>query len=316
MLPALAAAVAAGVAPRRLGAVVPPTTMRRRRTVSASAAAAARSREDVVARMPPLAHREVMVALAGEAEARLLPSEVPDNVAWFGTASGDAVGSVDVRRGAPGSTVDFMLEAWFHRELPAGGGAIDITSLIVFLNGATDAPHFLMELIQGGPTYLVVLLDLLPRRDLPLHPGYLDRYYGATGLDGHRRNIERAPQVRPYVSPSLLVRSLWSPTAVVADVQCGELGGSAAAATLEGIVRGQLATSAMEVLGVWLERCAGGGPAPEMEAAERERMVARDRKISTTSVELNLSVNLPRMFGADVSDRVVAEIHKAFMGNL
>jgi red chlorophyll catabolite reductase len=59
--------------------------------------------------MPPLAHREVMLAVAGEAEARLgarlLPSEVPADVAWFGNAAGDAVGSVDVRRGAPGSSV-------------------------------------------------------------------------------------------------------------------------------------------------------------------------------------------------------------------
>uniref|UniRef100_J3N2A3 Uncharacterized protein n=2 Tax=Oryza brachyantha TaxID=4533 RepID=J3N2A3_ORYBR len=69
-------------------------------------------------------------------------SEVPADVAWFGNAAGDAVGSVDVRRGAPGSSIDFMLEAWFHRELPGGGGggggAIDITALIVNLNGATD----------------------------------------------------------------------------------------------------------------------------------------------------------------------------------
>lgn len=214
--------------------------------------------------MPPLAHREVMLALAGEAEAalgsRLLPSEVPADVAEFRNASGNALGSVDVRRGVPGSSVDFTLEAWFHRQLP-GGGAIDISSLIFFLNGATDAPHFLMELTQ----------------------------------------------VRPYVSPSLLVRSLWSPTAVVVDVQCGE-GGEAA---LEEIVRGPLATSAKEVLGVWLEHCAA---AAEMSDAERESMVARDKMISTTSVELNLSANLPRMFDADVSARVVAEIGKAFLG--
>ncbi|TVU30892.1 hypothetical protein EJB05_22544, partial [Eragrostis curvula] len=271
-------------------------------------------REAAVARMPRLAHRDVMLSLAREAEtrlgARLLPSEVPANVADFSDDDGRALGSVDVRRGAPGSSIDFMLEAWFHRALPGGrGGAIDITSLIVFLNGATDAPHFLMELIQGGPSGLVLLLDLFPRKDLPLHPGYIDRYYAATGVDAHRRDVERIPHVRPYVSPSLLVRSLWSPTAVVVDVQCGE-GGEA---KLEEIVRGQLASSAAAVLDVWLERCAGS--VVEMEAAERESLVARDKMIATTSVELNLSANLPKMFSADVSGRVVAEISKAFVGS-
>jgi len=50
-----------------------------------------------------------MRALAREAEARLggrlLPSEVPGDVTWFGEDGGAALGSVDVRRGAPGSSV-------------------------------------------------------------------------------------------------------------------------------------------------------------------------------------------------------------------
>jgi red chlorophyll catabolite reductase len=167
-----------------------------------------------------------------------------------------------------------------------------------------------MELIQGGPSSLVVLLDLFPRRDLPLHPDYIDRYYGATGIDSHRQSIARIPQVRPYVSPSLLVRSLWSPTAVVVDVQCGEGNES----VLEEIVLGQLASSAMAVLDVWLEHCAGS--LVEMDAAERESLVARDKMISTTSVKLNFSANLPKMFENDVADRVVAEINKAFLGTV
>lgn len=276
-----------------------------------ASAVAQQRRADAVGRMPPLAHRELMLELAGEAEAalgaRLLPSEVPVDVAEFRNAAGNALGSVDVRRGVPGSSVDFTLEAWFHRQLP-GGGAIDISSLIFVLNGATDAPHFLMEFIQGGPTSLVILLDLLPRKDLPLHPEYITKYYEATGVDAHRRSIEQLPQVRPYVSPLLLVRSLWSPTAVVVDVQCGE----GREAALEEIVQGQLAASAKEVLGVWLEHSAA---AVEMSDVERESMVARDKMISATELELNLSANLPRMFDADISARVVAEIRKAFLGH-
>uniref|UniRef100_A0A0D9XJ81 Red chlorophyll catabolite reductase n=1 Tax=Leersia perrieri TaxID=77586 RepID=A0A0D9XJ81_9ORYZ len=289
------------------------TTRRRRMAVSASAWRT--RREEAVGRMPRLAHREVMLAVAGEAEARLgerlLPSEVPADVKWFENAAGDAVGSVDVRRGAPGSSIAFMLDAWFHRDLP-GSGAIDITALIINLTGVTDAPHLVMEFIQGTPTSLIVLLDLLPRRDLPLHPAYIDRYYAATSLDARGRQgfADRVPQSRPYVSPSLLIRSLWSPAAVVADIQCGEGGEE----TLEGIVCGQVASTAMDVLGVWLEHCAGGEEM-EMDKTERERIVARDRKVSATELELNLAANLPRMFDADVSDRVVAEIRKAFVAH-
>lgn len=58
-----------------------------------------------------VAHREVARELASRAEARLgprlLPSAVPPDVAGFrsGGGAGNAVGSLDVRRGAPGSTV-------------------------------------------------------------------------------------------------------------------------------------------------------------------------------------------------------------------
>ncbi|KAF0897128.1 hypothetical protein E2562_033723 [Oryza meyeriana var. granulata] len=55
-----------------------------------------------------VAHREVAWALASQAEAqlgvRLLPSAVPTDTAEFRNGTGNAVGSLDVRRGVPGST--------------------------------------------------------------------------------------------------------------------------------------------------------------------------------------------------------------------
>jgi red chlorophyll catabolite reductase len=57
--------------------------------------------------------RELARALADQAVARLgprlLPSAVPDDVAEFRNGAGSAVGSLDVRRGAPGSSVQFHL---------------------------------------------------------------------------------------------------------------------------------------------------------------------------------------------------------------
>jgi red chlorophyll catabolite reductase len=57
--------------------------------------------------LPSLAHREVARALAADAAAAvpLLPSAVPADVANFWNSAGTAVGTLDVRRGAPTSSV-------------------------------------------------------------------------------------------------------------------------------------------------------------------------------------------------------------------
>ncbi|KAK3157462.1 hypothetical protein QOZ80_2AG0122730 [Eleusine coracana subsp. coracana] len=261
-----------------------------------------------VARTPEMAQREVARALAAEAEARLgprlLPSAVPADVAKFRNGAGNAVGSLDVRRGAPGSLIDFMMQSSLHCKVP--NGAIDITSILIFLNASTDAPHFLMELIQGSPTSIVVILDLLPRKDLALHPDYLQKYYENTQLDKQRGKIYHLPQTRPYLSPSLFVRSAVSPTAISASIDCGQGGES----VLEEIIRSQLALVAMEVLQIWLDSCADS--TAEMEETERECLVKRDKTVRSKSIEVDLTANLPRMFDPDVSSKVIAEIRKAF----
>jgi red chlorophyll catabolite reductase len=45
---------------------------------------------------------------------------------------------------------------------------------------------------------MVVILDLLPRKDLALHPEYIEKYYQNTQLDKQRDNIEELPQTHPY----------------------------------------------------------------------------------------------------------------------
>uniref|UniRef100_A0A0A9H8M8 Red chlorophyll catabolite reductase n=1 Tax=Arundo donax TaxID=35708 RepID=A0A0A9H8M8_ARUDO len=271
-------------------------------TVRASAPDAA------VVRVPEMAQREVARELATEAVARLgprlLPSAVPADVAEFRNGAGNAVGSLDVRRGAPGSSIDFMLQSSLHCKVP--NGAIDITSILIFLNTLTDAPHFLVELIQGSPTLIVVLLDLLPRKDLALHPDYLQKYYENTQMDKQRGKIEELPQTRPYRSPSLFVRSAFSPTAVLVSIDCGQGGENA----MEEIVRGQLATVAKEVLRIWLDCCADS--TVEMDEMERNCLVKRDQIVRSKSIEVDLTANLPRMFDPNVSNRVIEEIRKAF----
>uniref|UniRef100_A0A0D3HD69 Uncharacterized protein n=1 Tax=Oryza barthii TaxID=65489 RepID=A0A0D3HD69_9ORYZ len=41
-------------------------------------------------------------------------------------------------------------------------------------------------------------------------------------------------------------------------------------------------------------------------------MIKRDQIVRSKSIEVDLTSNLPRMFGPDVADRVIAEIQKAF----
>jgi len=152
----------------------------------------------------------------------------------------------------------------------------------------------------------VVLLDLLPRKDLALHPDYLQKYYENTWMDEQRANIEELPQARPYRSPSLFVRSAFSPTAVLVTIDCGQGGDGA----LEEIVSGRLATVAKEVLRIWLDCCADS--TTEMDDTERDFLLKRDQLVRSKSIEVDLTASLPRMFDPDVSSRVISEIRKAF----
>lgn len=81
----------------------------RGKTSSTVRASAPPMREAAAARMPSLAHREVARALADEVEARLgaqlMPSAVPADAAEFRNGAGNAVGTLDVRHGAPDSPV-------------------------------------------------------------------------------------------------------------------------------------------------------------------------------------------------------------------
>ncbi|CAA6664969.1 unnamed protein product [Spirodela intermedia] len=226
------------------------------------------------------AHRDLMLDLLSDTESRLgphlLPSSVPPDVLSFQSDSGNCKGSLDIRHGADGSKVDLILQSWLHCELPFG--VLDITTLFAYLRPESDAPHLLMEFIQNGPDSLVLFIDLLPRRDLVLHADYLDHFY----------------------------QHVLSPTAIAVGINCGAEG----ARPLEELMRELVAGAAKEVIGVWLDRCA----LAEREVTEGDRtgLVARDDLIKRKTVEIDLSANLPRLFGQQVASRVVGAIQKAF----
>ncbi|KAG0469359.1 hypothetical protein HPP92_018687 [Vanilla planifolia] len=260
--------------------------------------------------LPP-AHRALTLDLFSAIDDRLdsvlLPSTVPSDVLRFENPQGTAHGSVEIRSGSPTSLLDLVLQSWLHCKLPGGSGEINITTLFGFLDSTSHAPHLLVELIQGGPSSLVLVIDLLPRKDVVLHPDYLDEFYLETNLDGPRQDLERLPQVSPYRSPSLFIRSVLSPTAVAVTINGGK---EVDALAFEEVMARHVGEAAKKVISIWIEKCLGAGQRVPEE--EREGLERRDGMIKRKAVEIDLVANLPKMFGPEVADRVVAQVQKAF----
>ncbi|GAB2282610.1 hypothetical protein Dimus_017149 [Dionaea muscipula] len=253
--------------------------------------------------------RDLMVELVSTVEARLgsqlLPNTLPPDVQRYQNPSGTAHASLLVRSGIPSSPIDFILGSWIYCQLPTGA-ALNITSLSCYLNESTDAPNFLVELIQSSATSLVLILDLPPRKDLVLHPGYLKTFYEDTRLDEHRQTIENIPEVRRYLSTSLYLRCTVSPTAIFVRLE-SEAGGLG---RLEEIVRENVSVVAKELLGIWLDVSVSG--TREVEEAERIHLRKRDQMFKSKTIEIDLGSSLPRLFGQETADRVLEALKGLF----
>ncbi|KAK6128978.1 hypothetical protein DH2020_037285 [Rehmannia glutinosa] len=246
--------------------------------------------------------RNLMVELLSSVDSRLgsslQPCTLPPDVQHFENPTGSARASLHLRSGLPSSQIDFILGGWIHCELPSGG-ALNITSLSAYLKPSTDAPHFLLELIQSSPTSLVLILDLTPRKDLILYSDYLKTYYEDTNLDKHRQRLQTLPQVKPYLSPSLYIRAVVSPTAILVciDTEDDET------TNVEDIIRDHVGPIAKELLQFWIESCAC--LERRVGEAERDYLAERDRIIKTKTIEVDLGSSFPRLFGQEVADRVL-----------
>lgn len=250
-----------------------------------------------------------MVDLVSTVESRigskLLPCSLPPDVARYGNESGSAEAALLVRSGVESSPIDFILGSWIYCQLPTGA-ALNITSLSCYLNDSTDTPNFLVELIQNGPTSLVLILDLPPRKDLVLHPEYLKTFYEDTQLDKHRQQIEKIPEVNPYVSTSLYLRCTVSPTAIFVTIKSEASG----AERLEEIVRDNVSVVAKDLLGKWLDVCLSGPR--EVEEDERSILKRRDQVFKSKTIEIDLGSSLPRLFGQETANRVLEALKGLF----
>ncbi|KAK9135993.1 hypothetical protein Syun_015323 [Stephania yunnanensis] len=252
------------------------------------------------------AHRDLMVHLVSTVETRLsshlLPSSLPPDVEYYQNETASSQGTLHIRSAHPDSPVDFILGSWLHCTTPSG--SLNITTLTAYLNSKTDAPRLLMEFLQTGPTSMILILDLPPRRDMVLHKDYLQHYYVDPDLDQLRQRLQNLPEVHPYFASSLYIRCALSPAAVSVVISCGALD------RLEEIVRDQVSPVATEMLEIWLERSTRGGV--ELGEGERQVLEKRDRLIKESTVEIDLGSSLPRLFGDEVGSRVIGAIKEAF----
>ncbi|KAK7299917.1 hypothetical protein RJT34_10746 [Clitoria ternatea] len=246
--------------------------------------------------------RDTFSMLDNRLQSQLLPCSLPSDIQHFQNQTGSSQASLHIRAGNNNSPVAVVLGSWLHSELPTGG-SLDITSLIAYLNSSTDAPDFVFEIIRSSPTMLVLILDLPARKDLVLWPDYLKTFYEDTQLDTHRQALERLPEVQPYFSSSLYIRTIFSsPTAITVRIQT-ENGG---AERMEEIIRDHLDPISKQVLGIWLDYCVSA----KREVGEEERacLKKRDGLARKQSIEVDLGSSFPRLFGPEVGNRVLQAI--------
>ncbi|KAJ7525412.1 hypothetical protein O6H91_17G049700 [Diphasiastrum complanatum] len=236
----------------------------------------------------------------------LNPSRTPADVSYFKNSEGNAEGSINIRSGKEGSKIDFVLGSWLSCNLPFG--SLHISTLIAMLGPDTDAPHLLFEFIQNGQDSLVLVFDLLPRKDLVLEPEYLQRFYEETRLEAIRQELENAPESERYISSSLYVRSVVSPTALLFKVNGISPSGKPIEGGIERVISELLHPAVKKAFGVWLQSFQTLGR--QVTEQERSFLVKRDEQIMSKGVEVDLSANMPRLFGQKIADRVVAAFRK------
>ncbi|PON48903.1 Red chlorophyll catabolite reductase [Trema orientale] len=254
-------------------------------------------------------HKKLMVDLVSMLDSRfdshLLPCTLPPDVQYYQNQSGTSHASLHIRSGHVSSPIDFILGSWIHCQLP-NGGALNITSLSTYLNSSTDSPNFLMELIRSSPTSLVLILDLPPRKDLVLDPDYLQTFYEDTKLEAQRQLLEKIPEVRPYFSSSLYIRSVVSPTAILIRIESENV------ERMEEIIEDHVGPVAKQVLQLWLDKCAS--EKREVAEIERDYLQKRDKLVRTKTIEIDLASSLPRLFGPETAERVMAAVKEYFSG--
>eukprot|EP00252_Welwitschia_mirabilis_P027308 TRINITY_DN9341_c0_g1_i2.p1 TRINITY_DN9341_c0_g1~~TRINITY_DN9341_c0_g1_i2.p1 ORF type:complete len:278 (+),score=54.92 TRINITY_DN9341_c0_g1_i2:320-1153(+) len=235
--------------------------------------------------------------------ALICPTRTPSNVTNFVSPRGNSEGSFVLRSGTDTSQVRFVFGSWIHCKLAVG--TLNAATLFVMLGPGNDAPHFMFEVIQNDSTNFILLLDLLPRKDLVSNPDYLKTYYEDTGLEKCRQLVEKSPQSQSYMPTSLYVRSAVSPTALLFKFKDIQSSGD-----LNVLIEEVIHPTAREVFCTWVDVYNGRSLGRPHSLEEESAIFERDEQIWSIGIEKDMSSNLPKLFGQEIADRVIAAIRK------
>jgi red chlorophyll catabolite reductase len=177
--------------------------------------------------------------------------------------------------------------------------------MVAMMNSKIDSPHLLFEFIQTNANSLVLVLDLLPRKDLVSDLEYLKRFYEDTPLESIKQELQKSPYAQRYEPPTLYIRCVTSPTSILYKFECPA---DAEDVSLDQIIEDVVAPAAHKVVDLWLHGVLALGK--ELPDEEVEVIVKRDRMIKTKGVEVDLSSNMPRLFGPEITDNVIAAFRK------
>ncbi|GJZ24831.1 RNA-directed DNA polymerase, eukaryota [Tanacetum coccineum] len=130
---------------------------------------------------------------------------------------------------------------------------------------------------------------------------YLKTFYEDTQLDQHRQYLEKLPEVKPYFSSSLYIRSVVSPTAILVRIETEQI---------EEMIETHVTPIAKEVLKTWLDICAFGKRTAG--DSERDFLKKRDHMTKSKTIEIDLDSSLPRLFGQETANRVLEALREVF----
>eukprot|EP00850_Spirogloea_muscicola_P017689 SM000154S01424 [mRNA] locus=s154:250613:251885:- [translate_table: standard] len=251
---------------------------------------------------------DLLATLEREIGDELQPSQTPQDVRSFEGPQGNSRGSIVMRAGTDRSKIDTVLVSWLQCTLPFG--TLRFATLSMLMGPGTDTPHLLFEFPIGGPKLLTVVMDLLPRRDLALDAEYLERFYESSELHKLRQQLDGEERLLLYTPATLYIRAATSPVALMytaAPPSGGHGQGAADAGLVEPLISDIVHPTASRALDAWIDAYRNRSRVV-LDEPERESLRARDASVKRNGIEVDLTSNLPRLFGQDVTDRVLQAV--------
>jgi len=79
---------------------------------------------------------------------------------------------------------------------------------------------------------------------------------------------------------------------------------------LDEVIKNHVSPAAKEILGIWLDHCAFGKR--DVEEEEKVMLKKRDAISKRKTIEIDLGTNFPRLFGPEITDRIVGAIQEVY----